>query len=74
MMFIALIPRYYDNKKFFFFWYFSFPASSQSFVVEYFVWAIRADTYTYVWTNINNGHLLYINTTKTNMTRSMKTY
>ena len=72
MMFIALIPRYYKNNNFFL--YFSFPASSQSFVVEYFVWAIRADTYTYVWTNINNGHLLYINTTKKNMTRSMKTY
>ena len=37
------------------------------------MWAIRADTYTEVWADINNGHLLYIDTTKTNKAMSLKT-
>ena len=38
------------------------------------MWAIHMYTYMYMWLDINNGHLLYINSTKTNMAWSLKTY
>ena len=38
------------------------------------MWAIRTYTYMYMWLDINNDHLLYINSTKTNMAWSLKTY
>ena len=37
-------------------------------------WAIRADTYTHVWMDINKRHLQYINATTNSKAKSRKTY
>ena len=38
------------------------------------MWAIRADTYTHVWMDINKRYLQYINTTTNSTAKSRKTY